>query len=217
VRRTFSSSSTFSSERSGTWKFRDLAVIRERPHGVLVREGCVRDGGVRLDRYEGFAEFVSARSVELMRIAYLLSGDRRDAEDLLQAALTKAAVRWPQLVGGNPEAYIRRILYTQVVSVWRYRRRRPEVPVSVVPERAGPDEAERVVRRVELVRLLGQLSARQRAVVVLRFYGDLSEAEVAEVLGCSVGSVKSHSGRALARLRELSPGLFATGTKEEVP
>jgi RNA polymerase sigma-70 factor (sigma-E family) len=163
-----------------------------------------------LNRYDGFREFVLARSAALTRTAYLLTGDRGLAEDLLQSALAKTAVRWPAVRrGGDPEAYIRRVLYNEFVSGWRRRQRRPaESLTGAPPERPHRvDEFDRTLQRLSLERALGQLTTSQRAVVVLRFYEDRSEAQTAELLGCSVGTVKSQTHRALARLRELAPEL----------
>jgi RNA polymerase sigma-70 factor (sigma-E family) len=162
-----------------------------------------------------FEEFVRTRSVALGRIAYLLTGHRHDAEDLLQTALARAATRWERL--DDPEAYVRRVLYTQAVSGWRARLRRPA-------ERLGhelppfPAPAVDVEVRVVLDQALRRLTARQRAVLVLRFYEDLTEVQAAQLLGCAVGTVKSQTRHALARLRVLSPELAdLVGNGVEVP
>jgi RNA polymerase sigma-70 factor (sigma-E family) len=151
-----------------------------------------------------FAEFVAARSSALMRTAYLLTRDHHLAEDLVQTALFKAAMAWER-IEGEPEPYVRRILYTENVSWWRRRRRvveagpvRPEEPAG-----AGTD----VDLHVALERALGQLTAKQRTVLVLRYYEDLTEADAARVLGVGVGTVKSTHRRALLRLRRLAPHL----------
>jgi RNA polymerase sigma-70 factor (sigma-E family) len=165
---------------------------------------------VTVNRYDGFREFVLARSAALTRTAFLLTGDRGLAEDLLQSSLAKTAMRWPAVIsGGDPEAYIRRVLYHEFVSGWRRRRRRPaEALTGAPPERAHPaDETDRALQRMTLERALTRLTKAQRAVVVLRFYEDRSEAQTADLLGCSVGTVKSQTHRALARLRELAPEL----------
>lgn len=151
-----------------------------------------------------FEEFVSGRWPALVRTAYLLTGHRHDAEDLLQTALERAAVRWERL--DDAEAYVRRVLYTQAVSRWRWRRRRPpEVLTDQVPQtaRSEPDRETRMVLDLALARL----TPKQRAVLVLRFYEDLSESQTAEVLGCSVGTVKSQTRHALIRLQALNPHL----------
>jgi RNA polymerase sigma-70 factor (sigma-E family) len=151
-----------------------------------------------------FEEFVRTRSGSLARSAYLLTGDRHHAEDLLQTALARAAVRWERL--DNPEAYVRRILYTQMVSWWRQLRRRPAEALVEVPAEAVQPAAE-VETRLVLSRALGRLTPRQRAVLVLRFYEDRTEQQTAPLLGCAVGTVKSQTRHALQRLRMLSPEL----------
>jgi RNA polymerase sigma-70 factor (sigma-E family) len=164
-------------------------------------------GEVAVEPFEGFREFVAVRSGEFFRLAYLLSGDHHTAEDLVQSALGKAAARWPRVAGyARPDAYVRRILVNEYISLWRRRRRITEDPVQDVPEGAtGRDEAEAVVRRVLLQRALRRLTVRQRTVVVLRFYQDLSEADTAAEMGCSVGNVKRLCHHALGRLRALAP------------
>lgn len=152
-----------------------------------------------MDRYAGFAEFVAARQMALSRTAYLLTGDHHAAQDLVQSALVKTAKHWSRLVAnGDPEAYIRRAMVNEHTSWWR---RRPPQPVEHVPERGTPDQTERADSRLALLAALGRLAPRQRAVIVLRFFEDLSEAETSEILGCSVGTVKSQTHDALARLR----------------
>ncbi len=162
-----------------------------------------------MDRYDGFREFVHARSAALMRTAYLLTGDAHLAEDLLQTALAGAARRWPSvLAGGNPEAYVRRALVNEHISWLRRRKGAVVTPVEAPPEVAGrPGHEESVVRRMALEEALARLTRKQRAVLVLRFYEDLSEAETASMLGCSPGTVKSQTSHALARLRTVAPEL----------
>jgi RNA polymerase sigma-70 factor (sigma-E family) len=162
---------------------------------------------------EDFDAFVRARSAALARTAYLLTGDRHLAEDLLQDTLARVAERWRSVVrSGDPEPYVRRVLYTRAVDGWRYRRRARESAAAAArlePISAG-DDGETVARRVVLRDALGRLTPRQRAVLVLRFYEDRTEAETAEMLGCSVNTVKSQTRHALARLRVLAPELAAT-------
>jgi RNA polymerase sigma-70 factor (sigma-E family) len=160
-----------------------------------------------VEAFEGFREFVAARSGEYFRLAYLLTGDHHRAEDLVQTAFGKAAARWPRVVRyDRPDAYVRRILVNEYISLWRRRRRVAEDPVGDVPDRpARGDEAEAAVRRVLLRRALARLTVRQRTVVVLRIYQDLSEADTAAEMGCSVGNVKRLLHQALARLRALAP------------
>jgi RNA polymerase sigma-70 factor (sigma-E family) len=162
-----------------------------------------------------FEEFVRTRSVALGRIAYLLTGHRHDAEDLLQTALARAATRWQRL--DDPEAYVRRVLYTQAVSGWRARLRRPAERLGHEPPPTVASAVEVEVRMV-LDQALRRLTARQRAVLVLRYYEDQTEAQAARLLGCSVGTVKSQTRHALTRLRALSPELAdLVGDGVEVP
>src|SRR5262249_31312440 len=124
-----------------------------------------------------FEEFVHGRAAAFARIAYLLTGDRHDAEDLVQTALARAAVRWDRIT--DPEAYVRRVLYTQAVSWWRVlRRRRGEVLTGTPPEAGGAGEADPELR-VVLTQALAKLTAKQRTMLVLRFYEDRTEAETA--------------------------------------
>ncbi|MER5419758.1 SigE family RNA polymerase sigma factor [Streptosporangium roseum] len=158
-----------------------------------------------MDRYDGFREFVHARQQSLMRTAYLLTGDTHLAEDLLQSVLTKVAGHWPKLLRqGSPEAYTRRALINQHIS-WRRRTRR-ELPSAHPPER-GHSHDDSTVDRIVLRQALMRLTPRQRAVIVLRFYEDRSERETAELLNCSLGTVKSQTHHALGRLRVLAPEL----------
>jgi RNA polymerase sigma-70 factor (sigma-E family) len=151
---------------------------------------------------EEFREFVAARSAALLRTAYLLAGDWATAEDLLQTALTKTYLAWKRL--GQIEAvepYARRVLVNTATSWWR-RRWHGERPTEVLPERAAGDGQDERVERDALWRYVKALPTRQRAVLVLRFYEDLSEAQTAQLLGVSVGTVKSQCSRALATLRQ---------------
>lgn len=150
-----------------------------------------------------FEEYVRTRASALTRLAYLLTGNLHDAEDLVQVALMRAAVRWRRL--DDPEAYLRRTMYTQSVSRWRrLRARPPELLTDAPPER--PAEADHDTR-LALAAALRRLTARQRAVLVLRFYDDRTEVEAARILGVSPGTVKSQTRHALRRLRELAPEL----------
>lgn len=148
---------------------------------------------------EGFDDFVVSRSTRLLRSAYLLTGDWAAAEDLLQGSLVKAWAAWSR-IQGDPEPYVRRILVNSHASWWR-RHWRGEVPTGELPEtpRAGPTD--RVDDRDGLWRALRRLPARQRTVLVLRYFENLSEAEIADAMGCSLGTVKSQASKALAKLR----------------
>ena len=160
-----------------------------------------------MDRYAGFSEFVQARERALLRTAFLLTADVQLAEDLLQSALAKAALHWPRIRAGQPEAYIRSALYRESVSRWRRRRGISEVPTASMPERAGVSHEDEIDLRFAVIAALRRLAPRQRAVLVLRFYEDLSEGQTAEALGCSVGTVKSQTHDALRRLRSVAPEL----------
>lgn len=154
---------------------------------------------------DDFTLFVSQRGHALLRAAYALTGDQHAAEDLVQSALAKLAGHWSR-IDGEPEPYVRRILYREFVSAWRWRRRRPEYVTDRLPDRAARDDvAADTVVRLELRRALAALPPRQRAVVVLRYLEDRSEQEVAEILGCSPGTVGSQASRALAKLRAAVP------------
>jgi RNA polymerase sigma-70 factor (sigma-E family) len=150
----------------------------------------------------GFAEFVAARERALLRTAWLLTGDWALAEDLVQTALARSWPRWDRIKRrDNPEVYVRRVM-VNTWSTWQRRRWRGEQPASVVPER---DVAAEVTARMAVRDALTTLTGRQRAVVVLRIFDDMSEAQVADMLGCSAGNVKSMLSRALAKLRESLP------------
>jgi RNA polymerase sigma-70 factor (sigma-E family) len=148
-----------------------------------------------------FTDFVGKWSPALLRVAFLLTSDRGEAEDLLQTALLKTSRRWSRLDDREAAyAYVRRVLVTTHTS-WRRRRRVHEVLLDRMPERAVHEPAG--IEGGRALQALEQLPPRMRAVVVLRCYEGLTEAETAESLGCSVGSVKSQASRGLARLRAL--------------
>ncbi|MBB5868779.1 RNA polymerase sigma-70 factor (sigma-E family) [Allocatelliglobosispora scoriae] len=159
------------------------------------------------DAHESFREYVQGRLPGLSRIAYLLTGDAHLAEELVQQTLISVAARWERVVaGGDPEPYIRRTLYHQHISSWR-RRRHDALPVAEVPERPGRDHIGDIATAVTMRQALAQLAPRQRAVLVLRFYEDLTEVQTAAVLSCSVSTVKSQTRDALARMRTIVPDL----------
>jgi len=144
-----------------------------------------------------FADFVRDRSPELLRSAWLLTGDWHAAHDLVQVALEKTWPRWGKRVD-HPEAYVRRVMLTTYLS-WRGRRWTAEIPTAQLPERTCPTEESDL--RLALLTALSAMTPRQRAVIVLRYFDDLPEAEAARLLGCSIGSVKSHASRGLQQLR----------------
>ncbi|MEV0622415.1 SigE family RNA polymerase sigma factor [Nonomuraea sp. NPDC050404] len=159
-----------------------------------------------MDRNDDFREFVAAHQQSLMRTAYLLTGDPHQAEDLLQTVLLKVLGRWNRLTRlERPEAYARKALVNQHIS-WRRRRVRNELPTAEPPDRPYASEDPLLVRLV-MRQALMRLAPRQRAVIVLRFYEDRTERETAELLNCSIGTVKSQTHYALARLRDLAPDL----------
>lgn len=167
---------------------------------------------MRGDR-EAFSAWARERQLGLLRTAYLLTGDHQRAEDLVQEALTKVALRWRRLADSNPDAYARRVLVNDNISWWR--RRRDEVTLEVGDRAAaGPLESEYAERRLLILDALARLTPRQRAVVVLRYYDDLTTDATAEALGVSIGTVKSQTHLALRRLREAAPEL-AELLKEE--
>ncbi|MBB5078683.1 RNA polymerase sigma-70 factor (sigma-E family) [Nonomuraea endophytica] len=141
---------------------------------------------------------MATRSDRLLRTAYLLTHDWALAEDLLQEALTKAWFAWPRVE--EPEPYVRRVIVTTFTSWWRRRWRR-ELPSHDLPETAHLDATGGIDEHDSLWRAIGRLPARQRAVIVLRFYEDLPVAETAQALGCEPGTVKSQTAKALAKLR----------------
>ena len=152
---------------------------------------------------DDFTAYVAARTPALSRTAYLLTGDAHLAQDLVQAALFKAAKAWDR-IDGDPEPYVRRILYTQNVSWWR-QRKLAESPLGDHDRPGSPSPD--VALRLTLEDALGRLTAKQRTVLVLRYFEDLTEVETARTLGVSTGTVKSTTRQALGRLRTLAPEL----------
>jgi RNA polymerase sigma-70 factor (sigma-E family) len=152
-----------------------------------------------------FREFVRTRSNTLLGLAYALTGQQQSAEDLLQNALAKTASRWRR-VHTSPEAYVRTVMYHDQVSWWRRRRISEELTHTMpdMPDRA--DVARQSADRIALRDALRQLPPRQRAVLVLRFLEDRTEAETAQILGVTTGTVASQTHRALARLRARAAG-----------
>jgi RNA polymerase sigma-70 factor (sigma-E family) len=160
----------------------------------------------------GFDAFVTGRSPALLRTAYLLVRDRTLAEDLLQTALVKAWFAWDRLEG-DPEPYVRRVLVTTQISWWR-RRWRGEIPTDELPDSSSGTRDQEAAQDLWLA--VGHLPPRQRAVVVLRFFEDLTEADTAALLGCSVGTVKSQCSKALAALR-LDPAVRPAVDERSLP
>jgi RNA polymerase sigma-70 factor (sigma-E family) len=154
-----------------------------------------------------FRDFVAARSPALMGLAYLLTGgDQHAAEDLVQSSLAKVVTRWRRIE--DPEAYVKRTMYHQRISTWRLAWRRHETSMAEPPDTvAAADGTGAVDLRLALRQALARLTPRQRTVLVLRYFEDLPEDRIARLMGCSVGTVRSTSHRALARLRTLSTEL----------
>jgi RNA polymerase sigma-70 factor (sigma-E family) len=151
---------------------------------------------------ERFAAYVRDRGEHHLRVAVLLTGDWHAAEDLVQTSLVKLYRAWPKLrLDGDPDAYLRRIMVNTRRSWWRARWRR-ETPTDDLPEIVIADFADGQALAAQVRQALQALPGRQRAVLVLRYCVDLPEAEVADLLGCSVGTVKTHTHRGLRALRE---------------
>lgn len=150
-----------------------------------------------------FDDWVSSRSKALTRFAYLVTANRHDAEDALQAALTTACAKWSRVVRtDDPEAYVRRMIVNAHISLWRSFRRR-ETPVGEVSVDVDADDPAGAVSESDAVwRLCSTLPARQRASVVLRFYEDLSYPQIAAILACSESTARAHIHRALHALRQ---------------
>lgn len=156
---------------------------------------------------EDFREFMATRSAALLRTAYLLTGDRGHAEDLVQSALARAYRHWGKVRStGVPEAYVRRILVNERNRSWRRDRARRHEVAGEVPERPAADQTQAHAERDEMWRALQAMPPRARAVLVLRYWEDLSEAETAELLGCSIGTVKSQASRGLRKLADILAG-----------
>ncbi|RKE20085.1 SigE family RNA polymerase sigma factor [Streptomyces sp. TLI_171] len=152
---------------------------------------------------DAYAAFVAAAWPRHLRTATLIAGDRHRAEELLQDCLVKLYVRWHRMAADDPHAYLRRMLVNNHISWWRRRRR--ELLIAEPPDTPGGGGAA-VEELADLHGALAALAPRQRAVVVLRHFEDLSERDTAAVLGCSVGTVKSQHHRAMARLRTALAG-----------
>lgn len=152
---------------------------------------------------DSFEEYVSVSSGRLLRFAYVLCGDRHLAEDLVQDVLARAHRRWERIEAEHPDTYLNAAIVRAHLS-WRRRRASTEKVIAEPPEpgtATGPDFAQRLAARDELWTLLAGLSRTQRAVVVLRYYEDLDDHRIAEVLGCAPATVRVHASRALAALR----------------
>lgn len=159
--------------------------------------------------HERFRDFVDVRWSALLRVANLLTGgDPHEAEDLVQTALLKVLGRWDRIE--DPEGYVRKVMYRHQISRWRLLRPHREATFAAPPGDPGAaDGTSAADLRITVGQALARLTPRQRTMLVLRYFEDLSETEVANVLGCSVGTVRSTTYRSLARLRRLAPELGA--------
>ena len=163
-----------------------------------------------------FAAYLAARQPSLLRTAYLLTGNRHDAEDLVQVAFAKLYLSWDKVRdAGSLDGYVRRILVNEHNSLWRRAFKRREVVSDDVPEAHAPADRHDDGESTALWAFVQTLPRRQRAVIVLRYYEELSEAETAATLGISVGTVKSQTSRALATLRERTPQTLNPRSTEE--
>ena len=162
-----------------------------------------------------FRDFATARSARLFRTALLMMGDYQLAQDLLQEALVRTYVAWPRLRDvDKAEAYTRRVVVTTSIS-WRRRSSFHERPAETLPDTAVPDLADLVADKADLWSQLHALPPRQRAAVVLRYCEDLSEVQTAELMGCSVGSVKRHASLGLGKLRDRMGGRLVLPVRDE--
>lgn len=173
------------------------------PSGAEWSEGTepVRPVGASPGRDAEFADFMRSAAPALARTAWLLCGDAHQADELVQQALVRTYLAWPRARDRDPLAYARRVLANQRISTWRRLRRELLVSPSDVPDAVDQRVEHTYADRDQLVRALARLTPRQRRIVVLRHFEDLSEQDVAADLGISVGTVKSTASRALARLR----------------
>jgi RNA polymerase sigma-70 factor (sigma-E family) len=157
---------------------------------------------VKVRDQDGFDAFVRARLPALLRFGRALTGSEDAAADLVQDALERALLHWNRIESrDDPEGYVRRIMVNRNISLWRKFGR--ETPTDRLPDRGldtEPSDPDRAMWRA-----IQQLPPRQRAVIALRYYEDLSEAQIAEVLGCSVGTVKSQASKAMSKLRQMIP------------
>ncbi|HVQ92822.1 MAG TPA: SigE family RNA polymerase sigma factor [Mycobacteriales bacterium] len=161
-----------------------------------------------------FTAFVESRSAALSRAAMALTGHRQQAEDLLQTALARSMRHWARLRTGQPEAYVRTVMYRQYATWWRRRSRPWETPTAELPEIAGQDHTAGVDLSLALTTALRRLAPRHRAVLILRYLEDRPNEEIADILGCTQATVRSQTTRALRRLRELCPELDTRTVQE---
>ena len=179
--------------------------------GVTRVKGAGRDAS----RDEEFAAYMQARQASLLRTAYLLTGDRHNAEDLVQTSLAKLYLAWDKVKDRDSvDGYVRRIMVNENNSLWRRGWKKREFASDTMPERHAHDEYDEGTSGA-LWEVVQTLPKKARAVVVLRYYEELSEAETAAILGISVGTVKSQASRALAALRDRAPQNLNPRSSEE--
>jgi RNA polymerase sigma-70 factor (sigma-E family) len=178
-----------------------IGILRSQDRGGIPHNPWL-GGALNKTRHEEFREYVAARGPALLRAAMQLTSDRAEAEDLLQAALAKTYLAWDRINDrASVDGYVRRAMVNTQISWWR--RKKLEIyPTDELPDQPVDDHTRRSEMHDALGRALDRLPARQRLAVVLRYYEDMPEAEIAEVLGVSVGTVKSTVSRAMARLRD---------------
>ncbi|GAA0576958.1 SigE family RNA polymerase sigma factor [Kribbella sandramycini] len=166
-----------------------------------------------MTRGSEFDDFVRGSATRLLRTAVLLTGDRAAAEDLVQEMYERVYVHWRRISTGAPEAYARKTLANLAANRWRTKGRKPEVALADHHDRGAPDGSDAYAVRDQLLAALQELPPRQRAVIVLRFYEDLTEAQTAEALNCSIGTVKSQTSRGLDRLRLITEPALLEGLR----
>ena len=192
-----------------------MSALTATPAADLVLAPMTRARGAEHGdtAHADFVAFVLARQHALLRFAYLLTSDHHTAEDLVQTALAKTYLSWDKLRDrGALDAYVRRIIINENTSLWRRPWRRNERSTDQLPE-AGVSDSDHSGRDA-MWRIVQTLPPKQRAAVVLRYYEDLSEADTAAILGCSIGNVKSQTSRAIAAMRATvtaDPGLLGGG------
>jgi RNA polymerase sigma-70 factor (sigma-E family) len=162
---------------------------------------------------EDFEEYVGVAWSRLLRSAWFLTGDWHRAEDLVQTVLARAHGRWSRLRDDAPDAYLRTMMVTTYLSWWR-RRWRAEIAFEILPEQTTTDQYAQSELRTALASVLAALPRQQRAVLMLRFHADMTEAETARAMGISIGTVKSYTARALANLRA-NPAIAAIVNETE--
>jgi len=195
-----------------------MVAGRSSPDPVRVADGSHEAGPVDVvvagDKEAEFASFMSRSAPALARTAWLLCGDTHQAEELVQQALMKTYLAWPKARQGEPLAYARRVLANQRIDGWRRRRREVLMASEALPERTGDGRGADALHaeRDRLARALRLLPTKQRRIVVLRHLEGLSEREVADAAGVSVGTVKSTASRGLVHLREILQGFDAADT-----